>query len=222
MVMASTSILSQVTSGNSAATSAAISSHITMPWRWALDLVTTVSSLRGRERASSKAKRMMRVTPAAGENGHLGGDLLGKASMGAPALPGILALGILAHDHPVQVLGPDPSQRALDAGEDAGGADIGVLVERLADVEAQAPQRDVVGHVGRAHRAEVDGVEFLQRRAAILRHHDAVLLVIVRSPVEGLDVQAEAAVALRQGLENFEAGSAQLPCRCRHPGWRRS
>ena len=64
MVMASTSILSQVTSGNSRATSAAISSHITMPCRWALDLVTTVSSLRGRERASAKAKRMMRATPA--------------------------------------------------------------------------------------------------------------------------------------------------------------
>jgi len=42
MVMASTSILSQVTSGNSAATAAAISSHITMAWRWAFDLVTTV------------------------------------------------------------------------------------------------------------------------------------------------------------------------------------
>src|SRR4051794_32043661 len=54
-VMASTSILSQVTSGNSAATSAAISSHITMPWRCAFDLVTTVRNLRGRDRASSKA-----------------------------------------------------------------------------------------------------------------------------------------------------------------------
>jgi hypothetical protein len=64
MVMASTSILSEVTSGNLPATSAAISSHITMAWRWAFDLVTTVSSLRGRVRASAKAKRMMRVTPA--------------------------------------------------------------------------------------------------------------------------------------------------------------
>ena len=64
MVMASTSILSQVTSGKFCATSAAISSHITIPWRCAFDLVTTVSSLRGRERAISKAKRMMRVTPA--------------------------------------------------------------------------------------------------------------------------------------------------------------
>ena len=63
-VIASTSSLSQDTSGNSAATSAAISSHMTMPWRWAFDFVTTVSFFRGRERASAKAKRMMRVTPA--------------------------------------------------------------------------------------------------------------------------------------------------------------
>ena len=41
-------ILPQVTSGNSAATSAAISSHITMACRCALLLVTTVSNLRGR------------------------------------------------------------------------------------------------------------------------------------------------------------------------------
>ena len=55
IVMASTSILSHVTSGNSVAISAAISSHITIACRCALDLVTTVSSLRGRDRASAKA-----------------------------------------------------------------------------------------------------------------------------------------------------------------------
>ena len=54
-VIASTSILSQVTSGNSFETSSAISSHITMPCRWAFDLVTTVRSLRGRDCASLKA-----------------------------------------------------------------------------------------------------------------------------------------------------------------------
>jgi hypothetical protein len=64
MVMASTSILSQATSGNSAATSAAISSHITMAWRCAFDFVTTVRNFRGRDCASRKAKRMMRATPA--------------------------------------------------------------------------------------------------------------------------------------------------------------
>jgi len=55
IVIASTSILSQVTSGNSLATSAAISSHITIAWRCALLLVTTVSSLRGRDCARRKA-----------------------------------------------------------------------------------------------------------------------------------------------------------------------
>ena len=64
IVIASTSILSHLTSGYWLATSAAISSHITMPLRCAFDLVTTVSCLRGRERASSNAKRMMRSTPA--------------------------------------------------------------------------------------------------------------------------------------------------------------
>ncbi|MCY1226561.1 hypothetical protein D9M72_387960 [compost metagenome] len=63
-VQASTSSLSQVTSGNSLDICNAISSHITIAWRCALLLVTTVSSLRGRERARLKAKRMMRSTPA--------------------------------------------------------------------------------------------------------------------------------------------------------------
>ena len=140
------------------ATSAAISSHITMPWRCALDLVTTVRSLRGRDRASSKAKRMMRVDAGAREHRDVGRDLLRQAAMDAAADAGIFALGILAHDHPVE-LGPgDMAQRAGDARQDAGRPHIGVLIERLADREPQAPQRDVVGHVGRADRAEIDRV----------------------------------------------------------------
>ena len=62
-VMASTNSLSQRTSGKSRATSAAISSHITMAWRCALLLVTTVNWRRGRDRASLNAKRTMRSTP---------------------------------------------------------------------------------------------------------------------------------------------------------------
>ena len=54
-VAASTSSLSHFTSGNSFAISAAISSHITMAWRWALLLVITVRCLRGRDCARRKA-----------------------------------------------------------------------------------------------------------------------------------------------------------------------
>ena len=62
VVMASTSILSTVTSGNSFAISAATSSHITIPFRCALLFVTTVRSYRGRFCAVSNANRMIRST----------------------------------------------------------------------------------------------------------------------------------------------------------------
>lgn len=61
-VIASTSMKSTSTSGNSFATSFATSSHRTMPLRCALLLVTTVSILRGRFWAVSYAKRRILVT----------------------------------------------------------------------------------------------------------------------------------------------------------------
>ena len=70
------------------------------------DLVTTVSSLRGRDCASWKAKRMMRSTPARVIMRHVGGHLDRVALVRAAADAGVFALGVLAHDHPVQVFGP--------------------------------------------------------------------------------------------------------------------
>ena len=54
-VAASTNSLSHFTSENSLLICTAISSHITMAWRWAFDLVTTVNNLRGRDCASLNA-----------------------------------------------------------------------------------------------------------------------------------------------------------------------
>ena len=76
-----------------------------MPWRCALDLVTSVRCLRGRLRASSKAKRWMRSTPAAREDRGLGRDFFGQAAVHAAAGAGVLALGVLAHDDPVDLVG---------------------------------------------------------------------------------------------------------------------
>ena len=53
--MASTSFQSTSSSGKSFSTVRQASSQSTMPWRWALDLVTTVSRLRGRAIAISQA-----------------------------------------------------------------------------------------------------------------------------------------------------------------------
>lgn len=65
----------------------------------------------------------------------------------APALPGVLAFAVLADDHPVQVAVVAFAEGGLRASEDAGGPDVGVLLERLADGEAEAPEGDVVGDV---------------------------------------------------------------------------
>ena len=204
MVMASTSILSQVTSGNCAATSAAISSHITMPWRWALDLVTTVSSLRGRERASAKAKRMMRSTPA-----RVNMETSVATSSGSPRCtrPPTPAYSPSEFSRTItqSSSGPvTPPQRAGDAGQDARGAHVGVLVEGLADGEPQPPQRDVVGHVGHAGRAEQDGVVALDLLAPVVGHEGAGLLVALRAPVEVIEGNREAAVALGAGVEHLD------------------
>ena len=191
IVMASTSILSQVTSGKSCATSAAISSHITMAWRWAFDFVTTVRSLRGRDWASLNAKRMIRSTPVRVNIATSVATSFGMPLVDPAADAGILALRVLAHDHPVELRPGDVAQRAGDARQDPGRTHIGVLVEGLADREAQAPERDVVRHVRRADRAEEDRVVVLDLLAPVRGHHHAVLLVVVRAPVEVVELEFE-------------------------------
>ena len=59
--MASTSSKRTSTSGKSVATSRAISSHNTIPWRCAFDLVT--GQMAASVIARSKAKRIIRSTP---------------------------------------------------------------------------------------------------------------------------------------------------------------
>ena len=53
--------------------------------------------------------------------------------MRRPAVAGVLAFGVLAHDHPVEI-----SARAVPEGrggpaQDASGPDVGVLLEGLAE-----------------------------------------------------------------------------------------
>ncbi len=89
----------------------------------------------------------------AGEDRDFGGGLVALGAMAAPALAGIFPRGVFPHDHPVQIPGTNPCERALDARQDPCGTHVGVLVERLADGEAQAPERQVVRHVRRAPTA---------------------------------------------------------------------
>ena len=119
-VIASTSILSHVTSGNSLATSAAISSQSSMPWRCAFDLVTTVSCLRGATSGHLKGVAHDARDAGARVNRHLGADLFRVPAMGAAAVAGVFALGVLSNDDPVQVTRPAVAQRRADPREDPG------------------------------------------------------------------------------------------------------
>jgi hypothetical protein len=139
------------------------------------------------------------------EDGNLGADLFRKALVGATAMAGILAFGILPDDHPVKVADSDVTQRRGDAGNDPGWTDVGVLVEPLADRQAQAPQGDMIRNVRGADRSEENGVEGPELLQSVVRHHRTGLLVAIRPPVELGDVQFEPAVAFCQGIEDLQA-----------------
>ncbi len=81
------------------------------------------------------------------ENADFGRDLPRLADVGPPALTGVLALGVFADDHPVKVARASIAQGRRDAAEEFGGANIGVLLEGLADGEAEGPEGDVVWDV---------------------------------------------------------------------------
>jgi hypothetical protein len=98
------------------------------------------------------------------------------------------------------------AQRRGDARQDARRADVGVLVEGLADRQPQAPQGDMVGNVGMAGRAKQDRIVFGDLLASVDRHHAAVLLVVIAAPVEMVDLEGKAALALRDGFEHLDTG----------------
>lgn len=75
----------------------------------------------------------------AGEDGDLRGHLPRLAAVRSAALPRVLALAVLADDDPVQVPRLAVAQRRLRSLEHFRGPHVGVLLERLADCQTEAP-----------------------------------------------------------------------------------
>ena len=84
------------------------------------------------------------------------------------------------------------------------------MVERLADREPQAPEADVIGHLGRADGAEIDRVVVLDLIEAVGRHHQAGRAIKVRSPVEAVEGEFDPALARGDRGERLEAGGNDL------------
>ena len=123
---------------------------------------------------------------------------------------GILALAVLAHDQIVDVARLAPGERAGQAFEQAHGAQVDILLEAPADRDQQAPERDMVGHAGKADRAEEDGIEAGQPVEAVLRHEPAGLCIAFAAPVElgPVPLYAEAGAG---GLQHPDAFRHDLP-----------
>ena len=139
MVMASTSILSQVTSVNSRA----ISVGDLVPHHHGMALRVRLGD-HGQELARPRLRQPEgeahdALDAGAGEHRDVGGRFQRRALVHAAADAGVLALGVLAHDHPVELAAVDVAQRRGDAGQHAGRPHIGVLVEGLADRPGAGP-----------------------------------------------------------------------------------
>ena len=133
-VIASTSILSQATSGNSRAT-------------LGCDLIPHDHSValgigfrnNSQDFARTGACQCEGESHDAGHanppvDGNFRADFLGQATLRASALSGVFPLGIFAHDHPIEILRGDSPHGTLDARKNSCGPHVGVLVEALASI----------------------------------------------------------------------------------------
>ena len=100
---------------------------------------------------------------------------------------GVLAFGVFAHHHHVDLAGL--SQRRNDAGIEHRRANIGELIEAAADGQQQPVERDVVGDFGIANRAQQDRVQRPQQVQGVGWHHAAVAEIIFGAPFEVLEIE---------------------------------
>ncbi len=135
----------------------------------------------------------------------LHGNLAGLARPDAPAHPGILPFRIFAYTDEVDILRAAASQRPDGTGEQTDRALVDVQIEALADRQKHAPETYVVRHGGKADRAKVDRVEFLERLERVGRHHPAMLEVVGTAPVERRRFQPEIAAQLGQQRQRLQA-----------------
>jgi hypothetical protein len=62
------------------------------------------------------------------------------SDMRTTSLTGILSLGVLADDHPVEITWSGPSDTGGDSRKNGGWADVDVLLEDLSQGENQLPE----------------------------------------------------------------------------------
>lgn len=83
----------------------------------------------------------------AGEDRNFGCRLPRLACVGTATLARILAFTVLADNDPVEISNVAVAEGRLSTPEDSSGADVGILLEWLADSQTKAPEGDVVRNI---------------------------------------------------------------------------
>ena len=170
-----------------------------------LDLVAEVTCCAARVLRELEGVAHDPVDAAPGEDAGLQDDLLLGALEAAAADRGIFALVVLAHDDEVDVARLRSAKRRPDPRHQPHRADVGVLLEAAADLDQQAPERDMVRHQGReADRAQEDRVVVPDLVEPVLRHHAPVLDIVLAAPGQLVPLEREAELAARR-LEHADA-----------------
>ena len=120
-----------------------------MPWRWAFDLVTSVSCRLGRERGELEGKAHDPLATRAGEDRGSVPTSWGRPRCTRPPAPAYSPSVFSRTTTQSRSAGPGVARSGeVDARQQARRADVGVLVEALADREPQPPERDIVRDAG--------------------------------------------------------------------------
>ncbi len=167
-------------------------------------MVALASSLRGRASASVEAVAQNPFDAVTREDAGLLRDLAIGADVDASADARVLAFGVFADAHHVDVRRAAIGQRRRQSRQQPHRPQVHVLLEALANGENQRRRR-AVGNAWRADRAEIDRIERRQALEAVGVHHPAVLFVELAAPGK-LGERERHVAAARGGLERGDAG----------------
>lgn len=159
---------------------------------------------------SLKGKSDNALNTVSAENGSFGGNFPRLATVRATTLTSVFAFAVLTNNDPVEITGLGIAKRRLSTTEDASRANISVLLERLANSQSQAPERNVIRNVRCTNGTEKNCIVFLELGETVIGNVFSGLLVGFAAPVVVDKVQLESAELLTQGFENLNTGFDDL------------
>jgi hypothetical protein len=114
------------------------------------------------------------LDPGPGHQRKVRGNLNRVALVRPATYAGVLTFRVFAHDDPVQVFRRATLERAIDSRKNACWAHVGVLIESLANFQAQTPERNVIGDIRIAGGPKENGVFAAQIIQSAVGHHHAM------------------------------------------------